>query len=119
MTGGGPEPPYTHGPADVRVRTPGRRLPGGVLTQPLTRPSQVGALKPGLVLIQYRDLAPDEVAKLDELAGDKVVVAPNPDLPDRVVATSWLNKQTCSSVDGAELQGFIRNHQGRGPGTDG
>jgi hypothetical protein len=35
------------------------------------------------------------------------------------VATAWLNKQTCSAVDLAQLRGFIRNHEGRGPGTDG
>jgi hypothetical protein len=79
----------------------------------------VGALEAGLVLIQYRDLDSTGIATLSQLAGDKVVVAPNPDLPDRVVATAWLNKQVCSAVDVPELRGFIRNHQGKGPGTDG
>jgi drug/metabolite transporter (DMT)-like permease len=115
---GATEPQYTTDPPTSGPHTPGA-LPGGVLSKPLARPSQVGALEAGLVLIQYRDLSGEQVTSLAELAGDKVVVAPNPSLPDRVVATAWLNKQTCSSVDLAELRGFVRNHQGRGPGADG
>jgi len=114
----GPEPQYPTDPPTSGPHTPGA-LPGGALTQPLSRPSQVGALEAGLVLIQYRDLGNSDVNTLSQLAGDKVVVAPNPDLPDRVVATAWLNKQVCSAVDVPELRGFIRNRQGRGPGTDG
>ena len=114
----GAEPHYTTDPPTSGPHTPGA-LPGGVLKQPLARPSQVGALEAGLVLIQYRDLDSTGIATLSQLAGDKVVVAPNPDLPDRVVATAWLNKQMCSAVDVPELRGFIRNHQGKGPGTDG
>jgi hypothetical protein len=50
---------------------------------------------------------------------DNVVVAPNTSLPDRVVATAWLSKQTCSGVDTAALRGFIRARAGHGPGADG
>jgi drug/metabolite transporter (DMT)-like permease len=114
----GAQPQYTTDPPTSGPHTPGA-LPGGVLAQPLTRPSQVGALEAGVVLIQYHDLSQADVETLSQLARDKVVVAPNPDLPDRVVATSWLNKQVCSAVDVPELRGFVRNHQGRGPGTDG
>jgi drug/metabolite transporter (DMT)-like permease len=115
------EPQYTTDPPTSGPHTPAA-TPGGVLTQPLSRPLQVGALEAGIVLIQYRDLSDTDVRSLAALTGDnadKVVVAPNPDLPDRVVATAWLNKQTCSAVDVPQLRGFIRNHQGRGPGTDG
>jgi hypothetical protein len=114
----GAEPHYTTDPPTSGPHTPAA-VPGGVLTQPLSRPLQVGALEAGVVLIQYRELSPEDVEKLGQMAGDKVVVAPNPDLPDKIVATAWLNKQTCSAVDQAQLRGFIRNHQGRGPGTDG
>ncbi len=114
----GAEPTYTTDPPTSGPHTPGA-LPGGVLTQPLTRPLQVGALEAGLVLIQYRDLDSTDVEMLSKLAGDKVVVGPNPALPGRLVATAWLNKQVCSAVDVPELRGFIRNHQGKGPGTDG
>ena len=55
MIASGAEPQYTTDPPTSGPHTPGA-LPGGVLTQPLARPSQVGALEAGLVLIQYRDL---------------------------------------------------------------
>ncbi len=112
------EPQYTTDPPTSGPHTPAA-TPAGVLTQPLSRPLQVGALEAGRVLVQYRDLNDTDVQALAALGGDEVIVAPNPDLPDRVVATAWLNKQTCSAVDVPQLRGFIRNHQGRGPGTDG
>jgi hypothetical protein len=90
-----------------------------VLTTPLSRPSQVGALEAGVVLLQYRDLSTEDTRTLESLVTDNVVVAPNPSLPDRVVATAWLVKQTCSGVDTAALRGFIRTRAGHGPGTDG
>ena len=118
VLGGATEPGYTTDPPTSGPHTPGA-LPQGVLTQPLSRPAQVGALEAGDVLLQYRDLSDKERNDLAQLVADKVVVAPNPDLPARVVATAWLNKQTCTSVDAAALRGFVRAHAGRGPGIDG
>jgi drug/metabolite transporter (DMT)-like permease len=115
---GGTEPVYTTDPPTSGPHSPGA-TPTGVLTQPLDRPSQVAALEAGAVLLQYRDLSPDDITSLSGLVADNVVVAPNPALPDRVVATAWLFKQTCSRVDVATLRGFIRSHAGRGPGSDG
>jgi hypothetical protein len=80
---------------------------------------QVAVLEAGVVLIQVRDLSSDETTKVRELVTDNVVIAPNSSLPDRVVATAWLAKQTCSGVDQVALRAFIRTHAGHGPGTDG
>jgi hypothetical protein len=91
----------------------------GVLDEPLSRSDQVGGLELGGVLLQHRDLAPDELAELEAVAGESVAVAPNPDLPDRVVATAWLFKQTCSGVDAGALRAFAEAHVGEGPGSDG
>jgi hypothetical protein len=91
----------------------------GVVDEPLSRPVQVGVLERGDVLIQHRrDLAPDEHARLAALAGDGVVVAPNSDLPDAVVATAWVAKRTCSAVDVAALEDFISQRRGKGPGDE-
>ena len=92
----------------------------GVVSQPLTRPVQVGVLERGDVLLQHRpDLPGDQQAALDALAGDGVVVAPNPDLDDPVVATAWLHKRTCEAVDVDALQEFIDERRGRGPDASG
>jgi uncharacterized membrane protein len=114
---GGAEPVYTTDPPTSGPHAPGA-APKGVLTDPLSRPSQVGVLEAGVVLLQYRDLSADETRSLGELVIDNVVVAPNASLPARVVATAWLFKQTCSGVDTTALRGFIRTRAGRGPGTD-
>jgi hypothetical protein len=91
----------------------------GVVDDPLTRPVQVGILERGDVLLQHRPgLAADDVAALEGLAGDRVVVAENPDLPDPVVATAWVFKRTCREVDLDALTDFIDERAGNGPGAD-
>jgi hypothetical protein len=115
---GSPEPDYRTDPPTSGPHAPGLP-PDGVITRSLSRPAQVGALEGGVVLLQHRDLSPDELRQLSELAGAQVVVAPNPGLPDRVVATAWLFKQICSGVDVGALRTFVTEHRGKGPGTDG
>ena len=43
-------------------------------------------------------------------------VAPNPDLPDPVVASAWVHLRSCQRVDVAALRTFIEERQGKGPG---
>ena len=92
--------------------------PTGAVGEPVERPMQVTALEGGQVLVQYRDRSDADVAALEALGSDIVVVAPNPDQADPVVLTAWLTKQTCSGVDRATIGRFIDEQQGRGPGTD-
>jgi hypothetical protein len=92
--------------------------PSGVVDEPLDEPMQVLILEIGQVLLQYRDLPEDEVARLEGFADtDGVVVAPNPDLPEPVVATAWVTKQTCSGLDADVIREFVREQRGQGPGA--
>lgn len=102
--------PPTSGPHDSRP------IDDPVQTEPIARARQVGQLEAGKVLVQHRDLGADEVAAVTALAGDDVIVAPNPDLPDRVVATAWVTKLVCDGPDVDGLSAFIETHAGRGPG---
>jgi hypothetical protein len=91
----------------------------GVLAEPLSRPIQVGVLEAGDVLLQHRpDLPADQRRALEGLAGDGVVVAPNPDLDQAVVATAWLYKRTCDEVDLDALEDFAAQRQGKAPGVE-
>jgi hypothetical protein len=88
----------------------------GVVTDPIARPVQVGILERGDVLLQHDpDLPADDLERLEGLAGPGVVVAPNPDLPSPVVATAWVARRTCDTVDVAALEEFIDERGGRGP----
>jgi hypothetical protein len=118
LAGSTDEPEYRTDPPTSGPHSPGSPR-SGVLDEPLTRPEQVGSLEAGGVLLQHRDLTDDELADLSALAADGVAVAPNPDLPERVVATAWLFKQACDAVDIPTLQGFVDDHAGQGPGSDG
>lgn len=88
----------------------------GALDEPLSRPLQVGVLERGDVLIQYLPSLPDaDVEAVEALAGDGVVVAPNPELDEAVVATAWVHKRTCTAVDTAALEAFVEARIGQGP----
>lgn len=106
---------YTSDPPTSGPHQPGPPVEG-VVDEPITRPIQVGILERGDVLLQHDpDLPAGDLAALQELAGERVVVAPNPDLPDPVVATAWVYKRTCSSVDAEALQGFVDERVDNGP----
>jgi Asp-tRNA(Asn)/Glu-tRNA(Gln) amidotransferase A subunit family amidase len=115
VVGSADEVEYTSDPPTSGPHQPGPPV-SGVLDEPLSRPVQVGILERGDVLIQHDpDLEPAAVAELEALAGDQVVVAPNPDLPHPIVATAWVFKRTCETVDAAALQEFVDDHVGKGP----
>ncbi len=111
---GAPPPTYVTEPPTSGPHQAGG-LAGGVVNQPLPGPLQVGALEAGQVLLQHRDLEPAERTRLEALAGPLVVVAPNPALPTRVVASAWRTRQGCGAIDAAELGRFVSDHAGQGP----
>jgi hypothetical protein len=86
----------------------------GVLDEPLAPAQQVGVLERGSVLVHFR---PDEVDDDDlaPIAGRDVLVMPNPDLAEPVVATAWAATMRCTAVDPADLQAFIDAVAGRNP----
>lgn len=106
---------YSSEPPTSGPHKPGPELPATV-DEPISRPVQVGFLEQGGVLLQHRpDLDPDERAALEALGGDRVTVAPNPDLDDAIVATAWLYKRRCDSFDRDALDEFIEQRRGKGP----
>ena len=106
---------YTSDPPTSGPHQPGPPVEG-VVADPIARPVQVGILERGDVLIQHRpDLDADALASVEALAGERIVVAPNPDLADPVVATAWLFKRTCQTVDVAALEQFADERVDQGP----
>jgi len=100
--------------------TSGPHQPGppveGVIGDALPPAVQVGILERGDVLLQHDpDLGETARRELEALARERVVVAPNPDLDDAVVATAWVFKRTCGSVDAAALEDFVQDRVGHGP----
>ena len=115
----GSQPPsYPIEPPTSGPHQPGR-LAGGVVADALPGPVQVGALEAGQVLLQHRDLGPEDLRALESLAGPLVVVAPNPSLPAPVVATAWRTRQLCRAVDIDALSRFVHDHAGREPAHGG
>jgi drug/metabolite transporter (DMT)-like permease len=101
---GAPEPTYATEPPTSGAHRAGP-TPAGTLDEPLPRSVQVAVLEQGGVLVQYRDMG--DRGALAPLGGDRVVVAPNPDLPVRVVATAWRQKVACTGLDVETLRAFI------------
>lgn len=106
---------YTSDPPTSGPHQPGPPV-DGVVGDPIALSVQVGILERGDVLLQHDpDLDEEALTALEGLAGARVVVAPNPDLPDPVVATAWLFKRSCQAVEVTALQEFVAERVGQGP----
>lgn len=111
-------PAQAAGPDPVTpVTGPQRGTPTcGVVDQPVTVDTQVATLASGVVLIQHRpELSDDD--RLERLPRDRVLIAPNPDLPEgvQVVATSWRQRMALDRLDVDLLASFAQGHADRAP----
>lgn len=117
---GADEPEYKTDPP-----TSGPHLPSpsteDVRDEPIAAPIQVGLLEEGEVLIQHVGLSEPERDEVEALAGDGVIVAPAETLPEgaSVVATAWVTKQVCETVDVEALRAFAADHGDRVTGQHG
>lgn len=87
---------------------------------PLDPEAQVAALAAGRVLVQYRpqDVDPAAVADLRPIVAERprdVLLAPNPDLANPVVATAWSRRLPLRAVDVDLVDGFVTAYAGGGP----
>ncbi|HUR23585.1 MAG TPA: DUF3105 domain-containing protein [Acidimicrobiales bacterium] len=113
---GAPTPTYAVDPPTSGPHDAGEAVTG-LQAEPLTGPVQVTVLELGGILLQYRpDLPVADRNRLAGLAGDKVVVAPNPSLPAPLVATAWRRRLSCRGVDLTAVRIFIVQRKGKGPG---
>jgi hypothetical protein len=110
---GAPEPAYPSDPPTSGPHLATPELPRGAQSEPVPRPLQVSVLERGGGLIQHRDVAPEQKASLEALAGPDVVVAPAPDLPAPVVATAWRRRLVCTALDVDALKDFVASHRGK------
>lgn len=88
----------------------------GVVAEPVDVQRQVDALAAGVVVVQFRD--GDDAERVAQVLADRptaVLVAPNPDLVEAVVATAWGRRLRLDRVDGALLRAFVTAHAGIGP----
>ena len=85
--------------------------PGGLVRAPLLPAVQITILERGDVLVQYRDAA--DLTALEGVVSNRVVVAPQPSLPARVVVTAWTYKLTCKAVDVDAINSFADAHAGK------
>lgn len=90
----------------------------GERSDPVGVDDQLASLAAGVVVIQYRpdDLAADDREVLAGLAGrDRVLVAPNPDLGEPVVATAWTRRLPLPDANQELLRAFVTAFAGGGP----
>jgi drug/metabolite transporter (DMT)-like permease len=110
---GAPEPAYSvpNPPTSGPHRPIGNTIVGAQ-AQPLDKPTQVGVLEGGGVLVQYRGLSLDDQHRLERQAGGDVRVAPDPSLPAPVVATAWRHRMVCQGLDVEAVKAFVRDFAG-------
>ncbi len=90
----------------------------GILTQQLPAELAVHALEHGTVVIWYQpDLADEVVSGLRDIVNrfdDRVILSPNGELTDPVIATAWLRLKAYAGAD-PEIEDFITTYRQRGP----
>lgn len=94
--------------------------PEGALDTPVAEEIQVRLLEAGGVMVQYDDsVAAADVEALGAITSATIVAAPaSGELPDRIVATAWTWKLTCSTLDVARIEAFAAERSPDAPGLD-
>jgi hypothetical protein len=87
----------------------------GVFAEQVPLPEAVAALRVGAVVLWHDpDVDPAPLVAIAEEVGQDIVVSPNPDLEDAVVATSWNRLKAYDSPADDEIAKFVSTYQGRG-----
>ena len=102
--------------------TSGDHSPGsarcGIFTQQVPLESAVHALEHGTVVIWHQpELTEDVDSSLREIVSrfdDRVILSPNAQLTQPIVATAWNRLKAYESVD-PEIEDFIETYRARGP----
>jgi hypothetical protein len=90
-----------------------------VYTEPVPEIRLVHNLEHGGVIVQYGDKVPqDQVQAITEWYqsdpehGDGLIIAPLPELGNKIAATAWTHLMTCSSFDQGALDRFRSDYRG-------
>ncbi len=90
----------------------------GIFTQQMPAELAVHSLEHGAVVIWYQpSLAVDEISGLEAIVSrfdDRVILSPNAELTDPVVATAWTRLKVYDFAD-PEIEQFIETYRSRGP----
>ncbi|MCL1588062.1 MAG: DUF3105 domain-containing protein [Actinomycetia bacterium] len=90
----------------------------GVLDQQLPPEFAVHALEHGTVVVWYQPSVGDDVVSgLSDIVNrfdDRVILSPNAQLTEPVVATAWLRLKAYGDAD-PEIEAFIETYRNRGP----
>ncbi|MFF0306136.1 DUF3105 domain-containing protein [Streptosporangium sp. NPDC004379] len=87
-----------------------------VYDKPINSENAVHSMEHGAVWITYRpDLPKDQVDKLKELASqDYMLMSPYPDLPAKIVLSSWNRQLTVNSADDPRVPKYIAKYRNSG-----
>lgn len=91
----------------------------GIHREPVPNELQVHNLEHGGIVIQYNSsLSGEEIAELELIANQcdvKLLLAPRPDMEQRVALTAWTHYLNLDVVDRDKIQEFIDAHVDEGP----
>jgi hypothetical protein len=97
----------------------GNTAPWGISDEPVPNELQVHNLEHGGVVIQYNSsVTPEEIAELESIASQcdvKLILAPRPEMEQRIALTAWTKYLNLETVDRAAIQDFIDAHVDEGP----
>lgn len=93
--------------------------PWGVHDEPVQNEYQVHNLEHGGIVIQYNaSLSEEEISQLEEITNQcdvKLLLAPRPDMEQRIALTAWTHYEYLDAVDTDKIQEFIDAYVDKGP----
>lgn len=91
----------------------------GIRDQPVPNEYQVHNLEHGGIVIQYNSsVTAEEISELEDIVSQcdvKLLLAPRPDMEQRISVTAWTYYQNFDEVDRDAIQDFIDAHVDEGP----
>jgi hypothetical protein len=117
LSPGDPTPVYKTAPPTSGTHNP-VPLPAGVYGSNVDVTQLVHSLEHGYVIMYYNGLSNQEVQQLVTIQQSdsfKTIVAPYPNMPNKVAIVAWTRMQTCNGVDEAAIRSFIAQFRNQGP----
>ena len=113
----GETPTYKQSPPTSGTHNP-VPLPSGVYDTNVDVTQLVHSLEHGYIIFYYNGISQDEINQLINIRNSdsfKIIVAPYPNMENRVALVAWNHMQTCNGVNEQAIRSFTAQFRNQGP----
>lgn len=117
LSPGDPIPEYKTNPPTSGTHNP-TWYPAGIYDNNADITQMVHSLEHGYVIMYYNGISQDEINSLINIQRSdayKLIVAPYPNMEQKVSVVAWAHMQNCDGVNEAAIRSFIAQFRNQGP----